>query len=85
MNTSEAVTELYAPVEAEIVRNVLRRLGCPGGLHQVQVRPVYGGKYRVNVYVRSETLSYRMAHSYFLEADDKGKLLASSPAITRAY
>jgi hypothetical protein len=46
---------------------------------------VCGGKYRVNVYVRADAASYRVAHSYFLEADGDGKVLASIPSITRAY
>ena len=71
--------------EAGIVRDVLSQLGRPGELHRVQVKPVFGGKYRVNVYVRADAASYRVAHSYFLEADDEGKVLASSPAITRTY
>ena len=71
--------------EAGIVRDVLSQLGRPGELHRVQVKPVFGGKYRVNVYVRADAASYRVAHSYFLEADAEGKVLASCPAITRTY
>ena len=73
------------PVEAVIGRNVLFRLGRPGDLHRVQVKPVSGSKYRVNVYVRADAASYRVAHSYFLEADGEGRVLASSPEITRTY
>jgi hypothetical protein len=73
------------PKEAVIARDVLGRLGEPGRLHRVQVRPVFAGKYRVNVYVGADAASYRVAHSYFVEADGDGKVLASSPAITRLY
>ena len=72
------------PVDVVIVREVLARLGRPADLHRVQVKPVSNSKYRVNVYVR-DAASYRVAHSYFLETDGAGKILVSSPAITRAY
>ena len=72
------------PAEAALVRDVLGRLGEPDGLHTVQVKPVSGRSYRVNVYVRAAA-SYRVAHSYFVEADGDGRVLASSPAIARLY
>jgi hypothetical protein len=72
-------------LEAVIGENVLRGLGKPDNLHMVQVRQVFGGKYRVNVFVRADAATFKVAHSYFLEADDDGNVLASSPAITRLY
>ena len=83
-NVEQPKQERPSP-EAGIVRDVLTLLGRPGELHRVQVKPVFGSKYRVNVYVRADAASYRVAHSYFLEADDKGKVLTSCPAITRTY
>jgi len=74
-----------APVEAVIAEGVLHRLGEPHNLHTVQVKPVYGDKYRVNVYVRADAASYKVAHSYLVSADGEGLVLASSPAITRLY
>jgi hypothetical protein len=73
------------PVEAVIAEGVLHRLGEPGNLHRVQVKPVYGDKYRVNVYVRADAASFRVAHSYLVSADGKGLVLASSPDIVRTY
>ena len=82
---AEQTAQERTPAEAAIARDVLSRLGRPGGLHSVQVKPVWSGKYRVNVYVRADSASCRVAHSYFLEADGDGKVLASSPEICRAY
>jgi hypothetical protein len=73
------------PAEAALARDVLGRLGEPDGLHAVRVKPVSGSKYWVNVYVRAAAASYRVAHSYFVEADGDGRVLASSPAIARLY
>jgi hypothetical protein len=72
-------------LEAVIRENVLRGLGEPDNLHRVQVRQVFGGKYRVNVFVRADASTYKVAHSYFLEADSAGQVLTSVPAITRMY
>ena len=82
---SECATRDRLPVESVVAEGVLGRLGEPGGLHRVQVKPVYGDKYRVNVYVRADSASYRVAHSYLVSADGDGRVLASSPAITRSY
>lgn len=73
------------PAEAVIAEGVLGRLGEPAGLHRVMVKPVYADKYRVNVYVRADATSYRVAHSYLVAAGPDGLLTASSPPISRMY
>jgi hypothetical protein len=78
------VTRVRPGVGAVIAEVVLARLGEPDDLLKVQVKRVLGRKYRVNVYVRAAG-SCRIAHSYFVEADGRGAVLASSPPITRAY
>jgi hypothetical protein len=72
-------------LEAVIRDSVLSELGRPRGLVRVQVKCVWGDCYRVNVFVGADAASAKVAHSYFLEADGDGKVLTSSPAITRAY
>ena len=57
-------------LEAVVGENVMHDLGQPAGLHHVQARRVFGGNYRVNV---------------FVGADADGKVIESSPAITRRY
>jgi hypothetical protein len=78
------VTRVRPGVQAVIAEVVLARLGEPADLLKVQVRRVAGRKYRVNVYVRAAG-SCRIAHSYFVEADARGAVLASSPDIKREY
>jgi hypothetical protein len=85
MAGDELIKEPRRPPEAKIVGEVLSRLGTPEGLHEVRVREVAGGKYRVNVYVRAGIGTYRVAHSFFVEADASGAVLDSSPTITRQY
>jgi hypothetical protein len=68
-----------------IGRHVVRALGSPVDLFQVQVRPVGNEHYRVNVLVGKGVTSVRVADSFFLTADDEGNIVASSPAIVRHY
>ena len=70
---------------AIIGRQVMRGLGQPGDLHRVQVRHLWQDCYRVNVVVGVDGPSPRVAHSYFLVADDGGNILESTPAITKSY
>jgi hypothetical protein len=72
-------------LEAAIGASVLRVLGEPDNFHAVKVRQVFGSKYRVNVYVRAGAGTFEVAHSYFVEADGDGAVVASCPPITRLY
>ena len=70
---------------AAIRGQVIRTLGTPADLHEVQVRQLWDDNYRVNILVGGDAASTRMAHSYFLVVDDAGKILACTPEITRRY
>jgi hypothetical protein len=68
-----------------IRKQVVRLLGRPSGLLSVQVRPVGGENYRVNVFVGEGDTSPRIANSFFLTTDPDGRILASSPKILKQY
>jgi hypothetical protein len=72
-------------LEAVVRDHVLCDLGKPPGLHRVQVRCVWGDSYRVNVLMGADVSSFKVAHTYFLTADGNGKILTSSPAVTKVY
>jgi hypothetical protein len=72
-------------LEAVVRDNVMSDLGRPAGLHRVQVKCVWGNHYRVNIFVGLDAASFKVAHSYFLEADGNGKILTSCPAIKKVY
>lgn len=72
-------------LKATIGKHVLHALGQPGDLHSVQVRPLWGDHYRVNVLVGVDATSTKVAHSYFLVADSGGNISAATPKITRQY
>ena len=71
--------------EAVIRDHVMHDLGRPAALHQVQVRPLWDNHFRVNVFVGADAASAKVADSFFLETDGDGKVLTSTPAITRRY
>jgi hypothetical protein len=72
-------------VGALITKNVLRSLGQPGDLLRVQVRTLWGDYFRVNVLVGPDPASVKIAHSFFLRADDVGNIVSSTPIITKQY
>jgi hypothetical protein len=72
-------------LSAAIGKHVLRTLGQPADLREVQVRPLWEDHYRVNVLVGVDAASARVAHSYFVQADGDGNVLAATPKITNLY
>jgi hypothetical protein len=41
--------------------------------------------FRVNVQTGADASSVRVAHSFFVAADERGQVLASNPPIARLY
>jgi hypothetical protein len=74
-----------AAIRGFIEKQVIHRLGSPGDLLMVNVRPVGGDRYRVNVVVGEYVTTSRIAQSYFVVADGEGNILSSTPTITRLY
>jgi hypothetical protein len=72
-------------LEAVVCDSVLSNLGRPEGPHRIKVTCVWGHNYRVNVFAGPDITSFKIVHSYFVEADSNGKILKSFPAITRVY
>jgi hypothetical protein len=72
-------------LSAAIGKHVLRTLGQPSDLREVQVRGLWKDHYRVNVMVGVDAVSARVAHSYFVETDGDGNVLAATPKITNLY
>jgi hypothetical protein len=68
-----------------IGEQVVHFLGSPVDLLQVQVRPIGGDRYRVNVIVGKDVTSARIADSFFVTADGDGNLVTSSPKIAKLY
>jgi hypothetical protein len=80
----------HQPISGEAVidslrKQVVRSLGKPVDLLSVEVRPVGGERYRVNVVVGKDFASSRIANSFFLTTDAEGNILTSSPKIVPLY
>ena len=65
--------------------SVMRALGTPADLLRVSVVRLWENRYRVNVQTGPDAVSSRVAHSFFLEVDEAGAVLTSTPAIARLY
>jgi hypothetical protein len=52
------------------------------GLRNVQVRRLWESRYRVNVLVRDNAASAKIAKSYFVKADSDGNIVESNPEMT---
>jgi len=70
-------------LKAIIGKHVTHSLHDISGLCKVQVRPLWGNFYRVNVVIEDEVGSIKIPHSYFLEVDGDGNIIESTPKITR--
>jgi hypothetical protein len=71
--------------DVRIGQRVMLALGKPDDLFRVQVRELWERRYRVNVYTGPDASSARVAHSYFLETDDDGEVIKSTPNLKRRY
>jgi hypothetical protein len=80
-----AVKQDHREQDAAIGNRVIKELGQPPSLHQVQVRHLWKDHYRVNVFVGVDAGSARVAHSYFLAADGEGNITDCNPKITKQY
>jgi hypothetical protein len=64
---------------------VLHALGEPHNLFRVHIQPMRDGNYRMTVYVGTNAANFKIPYSYFVEADDEGKVFSSSPTIYKLY
>ncbi|VTR97504.1 Uncharacterized protein OS=Singulisphaera acidiphila (strain ATCC BAA-1392 / DSM 18658 / VKM B-2454 / MOB10) GN=Sinac_0157 PE=4 SV=1 [Gemmata massiliana] len=63
---------------------VLRALGRPPELIRVSVLPLWGDKFRVNVWASGNN-GAGIPNSYFVTAGDDGAILQSEPPIQKQY
>jgi hypothetical protein len=68
-----------------IVGQLLQALGRPATLYRVEIRHLWDDHYRANVFIGADAASTRVAHSFFILADEDGNIIASVPDITRKY
>lgn len=71
--------------EDAIRRAVLAALGRPAQLLKVAVLPLWGNKFRVNVWTAESGSGNGIPNSYFVTADEHGAILGSEPPIQKSY
>jgi len=69
---------------AAIRTSVLAALGIPAELLRVSVLPLWGDKFRVNVWTGGGS-GAEIPNSYFVTANEQGTILAAEPPIRRRY
>ena len=74
-----------AALNVVIGEQVLFALGEPEGLHHVPVRRLWQDHRRVNVFVGADAACAKLAHSFFLVADQDAKIVPSTPTIRKEY
>jgi hypothetical protein len=76
---------LRESLNALVGEQVIQTLGEPANLLQVQVRPLWEHYYRVNVFVGAHSACATIAHSYFIQTDLNGIVVASTPRLVKQY
>src|SRR5689334_2981572 len=71
--------------EQQIRINVLASLGRPAHLLKVAVLPLWGDKFRVNVWTGEHGVGNLIPHSFFLTADEQGTVLRAEPPIQKLH
>jgi hypothetical protein len=64
---------------------VLHALGEPHNLFWVHIFPLRDRNCRMNVYFGTNAAKFKISYNCFVEADDEGKVLSSSPTIYKLY
>jgi len=84
----EKLKKTEKPADKVIQERVLRRLGRPPGLHSIEVKHLWGKKYRVNIWTKENTdgpvASYSLQHSYFITMSEEN-IMKANPPIERVY
>lgn len=90
-STAESLPEVASagkpttsPREDAIRAEVLAALGRPSGFLKVAVRPLWGDKFRVNVWAAADGVGNGIPNSYFVTADERGAILAAEPPIRKS-
>ena len=82
---AEQAKQTHEQRRGVIAGQLLQALGRPATLYRVEVRHLWENHYRANVFVGADAASTRIAHSFFVVADEDGNIIASVPDITREY
>jgi hypothetical protein len=80
-----ALKQRRAAQATAVCLSVMTTLGRPGNFFRISAVQLWENHFRVNVQTGADATTVRVAHSFFVAADERGKVLASNPPITRLY
>ena len=84
--TPAIVENLPSKSREDAIRfGVLAALGRPSHLLKVAVLPLWGNKFRVNVWTAEDGAGNGIPNSYFVTADEQGAILTTEPPIQKRY
>jgi hypothetical protein len=84
--TPEAVVTPDELKRKEVIRvSVLKALGRPSELLRVNVMPLWGNHFRVNIVTGEDATAVTIPNSYFVTVDERGTILRSEPIIQKLY
>jgi hypothetical protein len=70
----------------DVIRTgVLKALGRPDRLVKIAVLPLWGDKFRVNVWTALDGVGNGIPNSYFVTTADHGAIVRSEPPIQKLY
>lgn len=75
----------YDAQAAIVCLALMNGLGRPRDLLWVSAVQLWENHFRVTVQTGPDAASIRIAHNFFMAADQRGKVLDSSPPVTRLY
>ena len=82
--TPEATVTPEERKREEVIRvGVLKALGRPAELLRVNVMPLWGDHFRVNIVTGEDATSVQIPNSYFVTVDERGTILRSEPTIQK--
>ena len=80
------VTTSLRRQRADVIRaSVIAALGRPAELLRVNVLPLWGDNFRVNVLIGADATAVQIPNSYFVTVDERGAILRSTPPIQKQY
>ena len=66
-------------IQDVIAEQVVKSISVPASILSIRVSHLWDRRYRVNVYVGENNASSTVAKSYFVETNEEGKIVKSTP------
>jgi hypothetical protein len=71
--------------QAAVRAGILKGLGLPAQLFRLDVLPLWGNHFRVNVVTGPDASAVQIPNSFFVTTDDSGNIVGSTPSIQKQY